>query len=106
MVQAKLFETGIRCGLKFLCQFGNRVIKLKVRKFWGIVPMFEEAAGEKLLGGVFLPPLPPFRIWFTKNSKLRSTCIHLHNMKIQKSEFKGAKVTYMKIASEIKKKTL
>ena len=35
-------------------------LKQKVRKFWRLIPMFEEVAGEKLGGVVFLtpPPLP------------------------------------------------
>ena len=30
--------------------------KLKVRKFLGLIPTFEEVAGGKLLGSIFLPP--------------------------------------------------
>ena len=31
-------------------------LKLKVRKFWGLIPTFVEVAGEKLVGGEsFLP---------------------------------------------------
>ena len=26
-------------------------LKLKVRKFWGLIPMFVEVAGEKVVGG-------------------------------------------------------
>ena len=37
-------------------------LKLKVRK---LIPMFEEVIEEKLLGGIFWPPLPPFRILLT-----------------------------------------
>ena len=32
-------------------------LKLKVRKFWGLIPMFVEVTGEKLVGGAFLPPI-------------------------------------------------
>ena len=48
-------------------------LKLKVRKCWGLIPTFEEVKAEKLLGGVFLLPLPPFRIggkWKFKNVNL------------------------------------
>ena len=31
-------------------------LKLKVRKFWGLIPTFVVAAGEKLVGGLFSPP--------------------------------------------------
>ena len=35
-------------------------LKLKVRKFWGLIPTFVEVTGEKLVGGSFWspPPLP------------------------------------------------
>ena len=33
-------------------------LKLKVRKFWGLIPTFIEVTGEKLVGGPFCP-LPP-----------------------------------------------
>ena len=33
-------------------------LKLKVRKFWGLIPKFVEIIGEKLVGGAFLPPPP------------------------------------------------
>ena len=29
--------------------------KLKVRKFFGLIPTFVEVTGEKLVGGVFYP---------------------------------------------------
>ena len=31
-------------------------LKLKVRKFWGLIPMFVEVTEEKLVGGFFAPP--------------------------------------------------
>ena len=34
-------------------------LKLKVRRFWGLIPTFVEVAGEKLVEGVLLPPAPP-----------------------------------------------
>ena len=33
-------------------------LKLKVRKFLGLIPTFIEITGEKLVGGTFLPPHP------------------------------------------------
>ena len=30
-----------------------KVLKLKVRKFWGLISAFVEVTGEKLLGGLF-----------------------------------------------------
>ena len=38
--------------------WGERV-ETKIRKFWGLIPMFVEVTGEKLVGkGLFA--LPPF----------------------------------------------
>ena len=34
-------------------------LKIKVRKFWELSPMFVEVTGEKLLGGLFCPLLLP-----------------------------------------------
>ena len=34
-------------------------LKLKVRKFGGLIITFVEVTGEKLVGGAFLLPLPP-----------------------------------------------
>ena len=34
-------------------------LKLKVRKFWGLIPTFVEVPGERLVGGPFCPPPPP-----------------------------------------------
>ena len=32
-------------------------LKLKVRKFWELIPTFAEVIEEKLVGGLFAPPL-------------------------------------------------
>ena len=37
----------------------SKGLKLKVRKFWSLVPTFVEVAGEKLVGGLFAPPPHP-----------------------------------------------
>lgn len=34
-----------------------KVLKLKVRKFLGLIPTFGDVAGEKLVGEGFLPPI-------------------------------------------------
>ena len=31
-------------------------LKLKVRKFWGLIPAFAEVTEENLVGGPFCPP--------------------------------------------------
>ena len=40
-------------ALKFYTSVGKG-LELKVRKFWGLIPIFVEVAGGKLVGGVFL----------------------------------------------------
>ena len=40
-------------------------LKLKVRKFWWLIPTFVEITGEKLVGvGAFLHPLSCIRLTF------------------------------------------
>ena len=59
LVQVQQFRTGTRYGLEILCQCGKR-FKLKVGKFWRLIPTFVDIIGEKLVeGGGFLPPPPP-----------------------------------------------
>ena len=42
-------------NLKFYTNVANG-LKLKVRKFWGLILTFVEVTGEKLVGGLFAPP--------------------------------------------------
>ena len=44
-------------NLQFYTSVAKR-LKLKVRKFWGLVPTFVEVTGEELIRGAFLPPPP------------------------------------------------
>ena len=55
----KFNNLGLALGtnLKFCTSVAKR-LKLKVRKLWGPNPTFVEVAGEKLVGGAFLPPPP------------------------------------------------
>ena len=50
---------GLELGmaLKFYTSLEKK-LKLKVRKFCGLIRMFEEVTGEKLVGTTFLPPSP------------------------------------------------
>ena len=48
-------------NLKFYASV-TKGLKLKVRKFWGLIPSFVEVTGEKLVKGTFLPPLPPSHV--------------------------------------------
>ena len=45
-----------------------KVLKLKVRKFWGLHPTFVEVIGEKLVGDLFAP-LPPILNRVKKTAK-------------------------------------
>ena len=57
----KFNNLGLELGanLKFYTSL-SRGLKLKVRKFWGLIPAFVEVRGEKLLGVAFSPtPLHP-----------------------------------------------
>ena len=43
-------------GLKFYTSVGKR-LKLKVKRFWGLIPTFVEVTGEKLEEGDLLSPI-------------------------------------------------
>ena len=44
-------------SLQFYTSMVKR-LKLKVRKFWGLIPTFVEVTGEKLVEWALLPPSP------------------------------------------------
>ena len=55
----KFNNLGLALGtnLKFYTSL-SKGLKLKVRKFWGLIPTFAEVTEEKLVGGFFgLPPI-------------------------------------------------
>ena len=60
MMSAKIATPGLRgTNLRFYTSV-EKGLKIKVGKFWGLIPSFVEVTGEKLVGGAFLPrPLPP-----------------------------------------------
>ena len=62
----KFNNLGLALGtnLKF-CASLSKGLKLKVRKFLGLIPTFVEVTGEKLVGGPFCPP-PLFWIGLSK----------------------------------------
>ena len=45
-------------SLKFYTSVGIK-LKIKVRKFWRLIPTFVEVTGEKLVGGRLFAPPPP-----------------------------------------------
>ena len=52
----KFNNLGLELGmaLKFYTSV-PKLLKLKVRKFCGLIPTFLEVAGEKLVGDIFVP---------------------------------------------------
>ena len=57
----KFNNLGLALGmtLKFYTSVAKG-LRLKVRKFWGLLSVFVEVRGEKIgMGGSFFPPLPP-----------------------------------------------
>ena len=59
LVQVQQFGTGNRYDLEIYSSMAKG-LKVKVRKSWGLSPMFVEATREKLVGegGAFWPPHP------------------------------------------------
>ena len=55
------FGLALDANLKFSASL-LKGLKLKVRKFWGLIPTFVEVKGEKLVGGTFLPPPILYRV--------------------------------------------
>ena len=67
----KFNNLGLALGtnLKFYTSVAKG-FKLKVRKFWGLIPTFAEVTGENLVGGPFWPPPILNRV---KTSRIGST---------------------------------
>ena len=57
LVQVQWFGTGLDTNLKFHISL-LKVLKLKARKFWGLILTFVEVTGEKLVVGPSCPPSP------------------------------------------------
>ena len=51
------FGLALGTNLKFYTSVAKG-LKLKVRKFLGLIPTFAEVIGEKLVGELFWPPYP------------------------------------------------
>ena len=51
-------ELALGTNLKFYTSL-SKGLKLKVKKFWRLIPTFVEVNGEKLIGGFFCKPPPP-----------------------------------------------
>ena len=77
--------------LKFYTSVAKR-LKLKVRKFWWLIPAFVEIKGEKLVGGHF-NPYPPFLNGIN--------WIKQHPLRERKCKFKIDKITYSKHSVEL-----
>ena len=72
-------------NLKFYTSVAKR-LKLKVWKFWALVPTFLEVTGEKLLGGSFAPP--PILNWVKGEDNVGT----LYEKELQKSNDKEFRV--------------
>ena len=60
LVQVQSFGTDTTYEIRILHQCGKE-LKLKVGKFWGLIPIFVKVTGEKLVvGGSLSRPPPPF----------------------------------------------
>ena len=58
----KFNNFGLALGTTLKCYTSvKKGFKLKVRKFWGLIPTFVEVTGGKLVQEPFCPPLPPTR---------------------------------------------
>ena len=52
----KFNNSGLAPGTNFFYTSVAKGLKLKVRKFLGLIPTFPEVTEEKLVGGAFFPP--------------------------------------------------
>ena len=57
LVQVQQIETDLAMNLKFHASVAKG-LKLKVRKFWRLMPSLVEVTGEKLKKDNFCPPHP------------------------------------------------
>ena len=76
-------------NLKFYTSVA-KVLKLKVRKFWGLIPQFAEVTGEKPVGGLFV--LPPILNRVNKSSSITKYVVFTRKTK-QKSKRRNLSLT-------------
>ena len=66
---------------------GTRCKKLKVRNFWGLIPMFVEVIGVKLVGRPFCSPPPQSRIGlrlrWSANARNKDGKLHTHTVPVK-----------------------
>ena len=55
LVPNQLFELTLRIALKFYASVAKG-LKVKVKRFWGIIATFVEVTGETMVGGILRPP--------------------------------------------------
>ena len=58
MVPNQLFGLTLSIALKFYASVAKG-LKLKVKRYWGIIATFVEVTGEAMVGGEFCAPPPP-----------------------------------------------
>ena len=56
LVQVQQFGTDTRYELEILDHSVIKMLKLRDRKFWWLIPTLVEVTGEKLVGGALLHP--------------------------------------------------
>ena len=57
----KFNNLGLALGANLnFCTSVTKGLRLKIRKFWGIIPTFAEVTEEKLVGEAFCPFFPQF----------------------------------------------
>ena len=83
-LKSGLGSHGVGIAMKF-CTRVAKAIKLKVKKFWGLVPSFVEVIGKKLIGGTFLPFCPEQTPWTIQiESNVRNRTNRIHNSPFKK----------------------
>ena len=97
------FGLALGIALKFYTSVAKE-LKLKVRKFYGLITRFVEVTGEKLVGGTFCPPpLPPHilnRVKITRHNQSFKASVH------RKPTFNGVFTHYESYLDESYKQIL
>ena len=71
-------------------------LKLKVRKFWGLISTFVEVTGEKLVGGPFCPP-PPILNRVNKYALIKIALINMVAISMMSAKMATLVLTKIKV---------
>ena len=85
----KFNNLGLALGtnLKFYISV-KKELKLKVRKFWGLIHTFPKVTGEKLVGGPFCPPPAPSWMGWRYHDNLVSIVVNAEMTKLVSVELR------------------